>query len=91
MNDETTNFKWPRDGFVLVYAEGGKFFAATINPAFKEDLLLVGEDAKDDGDLFRQYIQPAITFLNQLSRDARRKALSVVCKQQVGKRYARLN
>lgn len=85
--DETRNFKWPANGFVVVLCENGKYWAATVAPDYLEK---VGTEA--DATLLERYFQPAINFVRDLARNARKKALlDMTTKSQVAKRYARLN
>lgn len=79
MND----FKWPKDGFVCVLAENGKFWAATVDPHFLKEL---GE--KPDEQIFQQYFQPCIHHLRQMANEARTKAIVSICKKQVGRKFA---
>ena len=79
MND----FKWPKDGFVCVLAEGGKFWAATVDPHFLKE---IGD--KPDDQIFAQYFQPAIHHLKQMAAESRKKAITEICKKQVNRKFA---
>lgn len=64
---------WPKNGLFLIRAENGKYWAETLPGLLEEDL------ANEQGELFAQYIVPALASLEQQISDSRRKELLEVC------------
>jgi hypothetical protein len=85
--NESTNFKWPANGLVVVLCEDGKYWAATVAPDYLEE---VGNET--DCVLLERYFQPAINFVRQLAAEERKKAhVKMTAKSQVAKKFAGLH
>jgi len=80
------NFKWPKDGLVMVLCEHGKYWAATVDPHSLKEI-----DNKSSEQIFEMYFKPALEHLKNMASDARKEAIKQICKKQVNGKFSATN